>query len=155
MPNILVHIPHGAFPGGARDALVRRINEAAAEAEQMPADPRQRALCWVVVHEAAPGAWTCGGADPTARLLPCIAQVNVPAGVLDEAARARYIAAMHDAFKHSMLEGDKRMLATSVMLNDVADGAWGAGGALWKLPDFARAAGYAHLQHLCAQEVSP
>ncbi len=37
---------------------------------------------------------------------------------------------------------------TSVMIGDVPDGAWGANGQIWRLPDFAKAAGYKHLQHL-------
>ena len=150
MPNILVTIPKGAFPGGARSALVRRINEAAAEAEQMPADPRKQFLCWVVVNEADQGDWACGGVDVTAQVLPCIAMVYVPAGVLDEASRARYARLMHEAFRQSLPAGDQRQLVTSVVLHDVADGTWAANGAIWRLPDLAKASGYAHLQHLIA-----
>jgi hypothetical protein len=39
---------------------------------------------------------------------------------------------------------------TSVMITDIDDGHWGARGAIWRLPDLARAAGYKHLQHLVA-----
>lgn len=148
VPNIVVHVPRGAFPGDARAELVRRIDAAAAAAEQIPADPKKRFLCWVLVNEAAPGAWTCGGTDATAHVLPCIAMVYVPAGVLDDAARSRYVQQMHDAFERSLPPGDKRRLATSVVLHEVADGAWGASGAIWNLADFAKAAGFAHLQHL-------
>ena len=117
MPNILVSIPQGAFPGEARVALVRRINDAAAQAEQIPRDPKKRFLCWVVINQIDSGAWTCGGVDVTPQWLP---------------------------------GDDKRQLATSVVLHEVADGAWGASGVIWKLPDFARAAGFEHLQHLAA-----
>lgn len=148
MPNILVHIPKGAFPGAARAALARRIDDAAAAAEQIPAEPRKRLLCWVLIDEIDAGAWTCGGADVTARMLPCVAIVYVPAGVLDDASRAAYVQALHDAFEQSRPAGDEHPLASSVMLHEVADGTWGANGAVWRLPDFAKAAGYAHLQHL-------
>lgn len=150
MPNIVVNIPHGAFAGAARVALVRRINDAAAQAEQIPADPKKRFLCWVVVNELESGACTCGGVDVTTQMLPCIVMVYLPAGVLNDAARAQYVHLMHDAFKQSLPADDKRQLATSVVLHDVADGAWGANGAIWKLPSFAKAAGFAHLQHLAA-----
>ena len=153
VPNILVHIPHGAFPGQARDALVRRINDAAAQAEQIPNDPGQRFLCWVLINQLDAGAWTCGAVNVTAQWLPCVVMVYLPAGVLDDAARARYVHLMHDAFKQSLPGDDKRQLATSVVLHEVADGAWGASGAIWKLPDFARAAGFKHLQHLGAARV--
>ncbi len=78
MPHIIVRIPKDSYPGEARAALVRGINEAAALAEQIPADPRKRMLCWVLIDEAASGAWTCGGADLSAQLLPCVAWVYLP-----------------------------------------------------------------------------
>ncbi len=43
---------------------------------------------------------------------------------------------------------DPRAVITSVILTEVADGTWGASGVLWRLPDFAKAAGFKHLQHL-------
>jgi hypothetical protein len=42
------------------------------------------------------------------------------------------------------LESRKELLR---QVNEVADGAWGANGNLWHLGDFAKAAGYGHLQH--------
>lgn len=148
MPNILVRIPKDSYPGEARAALVRGINDAAALAEQIPAEPRKRMLCWVLIEEVAPGAWTCGSADVTAQLLPCVALVYLPAGVLDDAARALYVQALHQAFQRSMPPQDTRRLASSVVLHEVADGTWGVNGAIWRLPQFAEAAGFGHLQHL-------
>ncbi|WP_343592403.1 tautomerase [Paracidovorax wautersii] len=148
MPHIIVRIPKDSYPGEARAALVRGINDAAALAEQIPEDPRKRMLCWVLIDEAASGAWTCGGADLTAQLLPCVAWVYLPAGVLDDAARAVYVQALHQAFQRSMPAQDTRRLASSVILQEVADGTWGVNGAIWKLPQFAEAAGFAHLQGL-------
>lgn len=148
MPNILVKVPKGSFPGDSRAVLVKMINEAAATAEQIPADPRKRMLCWVLIDEIEAGGWTCGGADVTTQLLPCVAMVYLPAGVLDQSARAQYTQLVHEAFKAASPADDKRVLMSSVVLNEVADGAWGANGAIWKLADFARAAGFVHLQHL-------
>jgi phenylpyruvate tautomerase PptA (4-oxalocrotonate tautomerase family) len=148
MPTILVKIPHGSFPGESRAALVRKINEAAAAAEQMPDEPRARGMCWVLVEEAAAGAWTCGGVDVTARLLPCTVLAYLPADVLDDASRELFVARIHASFEEALPAGDQRRLATSVVMNEVPDGAWDVGGEVWRLPDFARSAGYAHLQHL-------
>jgi phenylpyruvate tautomerase PptA (4-oxalocrotonate tautomerase family) len=150
MPTILVKIPKGSFPGNSRATLVRRINEVAAEAEQMPGDPRTQALCWVLVDEVDAGGWTCGGVDLTAKLLPCVVRVYVPAGVLHAASRRLYVERLHAAFEASRPEGDTRRVTSSIVLHDVPDGTWGANGALWTLPDFTRASGYAHLQHLVA-----
>ena len=150
MPNILVKIPANTFDGDARAALARRITEAAAQAEQIPDDPRRRATTWVILEEVPATSWWCGGADVTTQMVPCLAVAHVPAGVLDGAARARFVQQMQEAFAQALPADDARRVVTSVMLHDVADGTWGVNGALWTLPDFARAAGYAHLQHLVA-----
>lgn len=148
MPNILIRIPKDSYLGEARAALVRGINDAATLAEQIPAEPRKRMLCWVLVEEIASGAWTCGGADVTAQLLPCVVMVYLPAGVLDAAARALYVQALHQSLHRSMPPQDTRRLASSVVLHEVADGMWGVNGTIWRLPQFAEAAGFAHLQNL-------
>ena len=151
MPNIIVHIPKGSFPGEAQSALVRRINDAAAQAEQIPPDPGKRMLFWVLVEEVGHAAWTCGADDVSAQLVPCVAFVYLPAGVLDKASRAVYVQALHEAFKESLPSHDKRQLATSVVLNEVADGHWGVNGSVWNLPKFAKTAGFVHLQHLVSE----
>ena len=148
MPNILVKIPNGAFPTEHRAVLVKMLNAAAAAAEQIPDDPRKRSMCWVIIDEVEPGSWTCGASDMSAKLLPCLAVIYVPAGVLDGASQAVYVDLVHAAFKQSLPATEQRQLATSVILHDVADGSWGANGAIWRLPDFAQAAGFAHLQAL-------
>ncbi|HWV06246.1 tautomerase family protein [Ralstonia sp.] len=150
MPNILVKIPANTFDGDARAALARRITEAAAQAEQIPDDPRRRATTWVTVEDVPAASWWCGGVAVTTQVVPCLAIAHVPAGVLDADARARFVQQMHEAFAQALPAADARRVVTSVMLHDVADGTWGVNGALWALPDFARAAGYAHLQHLVA-----
>ncbi|ATQ77258.1 tautomerase [Massilia violaceinigra] len=148
MPNILVKIPKGSFPTEHRTMLVRKLTDAAATAEQIPDDPRKRILCWVIVEEVESGSWTCGAIDMTEQILPCLAMIYLPAGVLDGAARAVFVDLAHQAFKQALPTAEKRQLATSVMLHDVVDGTWGVNGTIWRLPDFAQAAGYAHLQSL-------
>jgi phenylpyruvate tautomerase PptA (4-oxalocrotonate tautomerase family) len=148
MPNILVKIPKGAFPSEHRAVLVQKLNDAAAIAEQIPDDPRKRSMCWVIIDEVEPGAWTCGASDMSARLLPCLAVIYVPAGVLDDASQAMYVDLLHAAFKQSLPATEKRQLATSVILHNVVDGTWGVNDTIWRLPNFAQAAGYAHLQEL-------
>ena len=148
MPNIHIRIPKGSYPGAAHADLVRRINNAAANAEQIPPEPHKRMLCWVLIDEVDDGAWTCGGTDMTAQLLLCVATVYVPAGVLNDAARAQYVQELHEAFKQSSALEDARQVVSSVVLQEVTDGSWGVNGSIWRLPQFAKAAGFAHLQHL-------
>nr|WKF60234.1 hypothetical protein HUO10_004755 [Paraburkholderia busanensis] len=146
MPNIVARFPRNAFPDQHRETLVRLLNEAAAQAEQIPDDARKRFLCWIVIDEIAPGLWTCGGIDVTEQVLPCMVRIDVPAGVLDAAARARYVRLVHDALRTAAPAAERRKLSTSVIVRDVPDGSWGANGAIWRLPEFAAAAGFEHLQ---------
>lgn len=143
MPNIHVTLPQHAFPGEHRRALIRHLTDAAATVEQMPDEPRHRMLCWVQVSEVS--QFACGGADLTDRLLPCLISVQLPIGVLDGARRQRYAKAIHEACQAALPATERRTLATSVLIHDVADGTWGANGELWRLPEFVEAAGYRHL----------
>jgi phenylpyruvate tautomerase PptA (4-oxalocrotonate tautomerase family) len=148
MPCILVKVPRGAFHADARATLIRQIVHAASVAEQIPAEPAKLFLSWVVIDETEPDMWTCGGLDVSSQILPCFVVVYVPVGVLDEASRAVYVKLLHEAFKVALPAGDTRQLISSVVLQDVAEGTWGANGNIWMLPSLAKAAGYAHLQHL-------
>ena len=148
MPNILIKVPQGVFSHKQMQALSQSVNHAAAAAEQIPADPKKRFLCWVAIDEVASGLFTCGAADMTQHVLPCIAMVYAPFGVLDGASRASYVDAIHAAFVSALAPDEKRQIATSVVLHEIPEGQWGANGAIWRLPDFAKAAGYEHLQTL-------
>jgi phenylpyruvate tautomerase PptA (4-oxalocrotonate tautomerase family) len=148
MPNIFIKVPHGIFSVDQRKALAKKMDAVVAENEQMPDDAKQRFVNWVVIDEVAQSMFTCGGVDATSLALPCIAMVYLPAGVLNAASRASYVAAMHAAFAAVLPPEEKRALATSVILQEIADGQWGANGNVWRLPDFAKAAGYAHLQSM-------
>ncbi|MFS2125837.1 tautomerase family protein [Pseudomonas sp. Pseusp97] len=144
MPNILIKVPTGAFSEPQRELLLKQVSEAAIAHERIGDDPRQRSLCWVLIEEVRSADWLCGGANVQAQAIPCIVTVMVPAGVLDEQMRSEYVLGLHQAIEQCADQG--RMLMTSIQLTDIADGTWGANGRLWRLPDFTRAAGYAHLQ---------
>ena len=100
----------------------------------------------MLVQELPAGQWTCGGQDITDRVLPCLARVSVPAGVLSEEARALYVKAMHQAFEEALPSGELRPLQLSVILEEVPDGFWGVNREIWRLPDFTQAAGFQHLR---------
>lgn len=151
MPNILIKIPQGAFDAQQRERILQEVTQVALDVEQIGEDPRQRALCWVLLEELAPGAWRCGGADLGAQALLCLVQVKVPAGVLDAARRQAYVAGLHQALAACLAAEDGRVLMTSILLDEVPDGTWGANGTLWQLADFTRAAGYRHLSQANGQ----
>lgn len=147
MPNIVIRIPAGVLNSDSKRLLSEQINAVAAEVEQIPDHPKNRFLCWVLIDEVAPGNWTCGSQDISADYVPVLIQVHLPVGVLDDAARAQYASGMQQAFA-TALAHEKRSVLTSCLFNEVVDGTWGVNGALWQLPDFARHAGFKHLQSL-------
>jgi len=148
MPNIIVKVPEGVFDADAREALAKGITAAAKTVERIGDDPRQEFLTWVAIEEVKAGYLFAGGNDPLSRVVPVIVLFYPPEGVIDEAGRTDAVRLVQEAVASAKPAGDARPVMTSVIVADVADGTWGANGQLWRLPDFARAAGYKHLQHL-------
>jgi phenylpyruvate tautomerase PptA (4-oxalocrotonate tautomerase family) len=70
-------------------------------------------------------------------LLPVWVQIYLPLGVLDDEARAQYVAAVHQAIS-TALPNETRHIASSCIINEVAEGTWGVNGMIWSLPDFAK-----------------
>lgn len=147
MPFITVKVPAGVLDEAAKATLTNGICAAAAECEQVPDDPKMRALCVVSIEETGAGNRTFGGRDLSQMLVPLDATVNIPKGVLDDRSRARFVELLHQAVM-SALPDEKRRITSSFIINEIEDGMWGVSGSLWKLPDFAAASGYRHLQHL-------
>lgn len=145
MPNILIKVPTGAFNQPQRQQLLRSVSDVAMLNEHMGDAPQQRALCWVLIEEIQADEWLCGGVALHVRAVPCIVIVKVPAGVLDAPMRQRYVRELHCAIQSSLATEDQRQLLTSIQIQEVVDGTWGANGDIWHLADFIRAAGYGHL----------
>ncbi|MDH1182121.1 tautomerase [Achromobacter mucicolens] len=150
MPNIIIKIPTDVLDAGPQQRLVDGVVAAAAAAEQIPDNPKNRFLCWTIVEQVAAGHWAVGGQDVTSSYIPILMQVFVPAGVLNEAGRAIYAKRMHQAAT-AALSTEKRRILMSCIFQEVDDGTWAVDGTLWRLPDFSRYGGYAHLQHLVSR----
>lgn len=148
MPNIVIRAPEGAFDAEALGMLARAATAVARFVEKGGDDPRHSALTWVAIDEVKPGRLFAGGADPLAQLIPVVVLFHYPAGVLDDDSRAEAARLFQEIVSEARRPGDERPVATSVIMTEVADGAWGGSGRIWRLPDLAKAAGYKHLQHL-------
>ena len=148
MPNIVIKLPEGVFGGHGQQVLAERVTAAAKAVEQIGDDPRHLFLTWITIEEIKPGCLLAGGADPLARVIPVIVFFYPPAGVVDQDRRAEAVRLIHEAVAGAKPADDPRLVMTSVIITEVADGHWGANGAVWRLPEIARAAGYKHLQHL-------
>lgn len=148
MPFIIIKVPEGVFEGAARHKLVAGVTAAAKDAEQIGDDPRQEFLTFVQIEEIKAGCLFAGGHDVSAQVAPVIVLWHAPQGVFDDAGRVRAITLVHEAIAAAVPASETRRLVTSVMVGDVPDGSWSANGVRWRLADFARAAGFKHLQHL-------
>ncbi|WP_309642982.1 tautomerase family protein [Phenylobacterium sp.] len=150
MPNIIIKAPEGVFDADARARLAKAVTDVAKAVEQIGDDPSHGALTWVLFDEFRPGAFFAGGGDPLEQLIPVVVFFRYPEGVLDDAARADAARRLQEVISAAKPAGDLRPVVTSVIMTAVPDGAWGGAGAIWRLPDLARAVGYKHLQHLVA-----
>jgi phenylpyruvate tautomerase PptA (4-oxalocrotonate tautomerase family) len=148
MPNIIIKLPEGVFDEAARKRLAQGVTAAAKQIEQIGDDPRQEALTLVTIEEVKAGYLFAGGNDPLIRVIPIAVFFHAPEGVIDAARRGDAVRLVHEAVAAAKPMSDMRAVTTSVVIADVADGTWGANGQLLTLPDFARRAGYKHLQHL-------
>jgi len=153
MPNIIVKVPEGAFDAAGCDRLGKGITTVAKQVEQIGDDPRQEFTTWVVIEEVKASHFFAGGNDPLSRVVPVIVLFYVPEGVIDEAGRVEAVRLIQAAVAAGKSQADPRPVMTSVIISEVADGTWGASGALWRLDDFVKAAGYRHLQPLAALSV--
>jgi phenylpyruvate tautomerase PptA (4-oxalocrotonate tautomerase family) len=154
MPTIIVKAPAGAFDAEARGRLAKALTAVAKTVEQGGDDPRHALVTWVLFDNFEPGRLYAGGADVQDRMIPVVVHFHYPAGVLDAAARTDAVRLVQEALAEAKAEDDGRPVMSSIIMAEVPDGAWGANGMLWWLPDFARVAGFKHLQHLVATEAA-
>lgn len=144
MPIVRVEVPAGVYDEVVTEQLIRAVGDAAATAEQMPDDPEHRIGLIVLWDERPPGSIRSNGVDPVGIVAPVFVWMHPPAGVVDDAHVEQLAATLQDCFE----EATDQAVTVSLVVSEVPDGRWGIGGQIQRLPDFARRAGYAHLQHL-------
>jgi phenylpyruvate tautomerase PptA (4-oxalocrotonate tautomerase family) len=147
MPIATVRVPSGAFGAEQRQRIVDGLSRAIAEAEQIPDDPARRARVIVIWDELTTATIYANGADTSAIAIPVFVGLQPPDGALTDDRAAAFVGEVERLFvEHGADDG--RFVTTSVIISPVADGSWGIAGRISRLPDFARTAGYEHLQHL-------
>lgn len=144
MPIVRVEVPTGVYDTAATEELIRAVSDAAATAEQMPDDPEHRMGLIVLWDERPEGSIRSNGIDPVGIVAPIFVWMHPPAGVVDDEHVEQLVVTLQACFEAA----SEQPVTVSVVVSEVPDGRWGIGGELQRLPDFARRAGYAHLQHL-------
>ena len=92
MPIVRVQVPAGLFNREITEYLIGEVNEAAAAAEQMPADPEKRLGLIVLWEELPAGAIRSNAVDPVGLAAPVFVWLFPPAGVLVDNHAARFVA---------------------------------------------------------------
>jgi phenylpyruvate tautomerase PptA (4-oxalocrotonate tautomerase family) len=150
MPLFTVTLTPGAFDGPATARLARALTEAAFEAESIPDEPGPRARGIVLVQELAPGQCYSAGEPADALLRGVFATLQVSAGVLDAARKARLAAAVQAAAEAAAPDRS-RPVVTSLEIREVPEGQWAQNGRIARLPEMAATARFGHLVEALAR----
>ena len=129
MPLIDLELPAGAVPAGA-GVLVEELTASLLRARGVPDTPAAREQVWTYLR---PGALYVGGvpaAEPR-----YVVRVAVVQGGVAERAREEMVAEMTaSVVRHTDLD-ESRADRVWVLLEEVPDGFWGAGGRIVRLAD--------------------
>ena len=138
MPLIDLTYPAGTFTPEARTALVDELTTVLLRAERAPDTEFFRNIAWVHVHELPDGSVLAAGrpvSEPTFRV-----QVTIPEGALSPRRKQELVAEATRAVCEAAGIDAADSLRVWVIIGEVPDGNWGAGG---QVISFAQLAGYA------------
>jgi len=141
MPMMDLTYQAGAIDEPTRAALVEELTTVLLRAERAPDTELFRNITWVFVHELPAGAVCAAGtpvAQPTFRL-----QVTVPDGALSDRRKGELVAQATRAISAAAGLADTDALRVWVLIHEVRDGNWGAGGQVIR---------FEQLRGLAAQE---
>lgn len=150
MPLNHVTLTPDAVDAEGLSGLIEALTQAALRAESVPDTPAGRLRSIIVLHDQAPGTVFWGGATNDDRLRAVFVDFVCSAGVLDAARKDRFAADLQAAAVATTRPGDERPIFTSVIFHEVHEGDWGREGAIQRLPQMARAAGFGHLASIAA-----
>lgn len=135
MPMIDLTVEADALDETARDQLAQDLLAALLRWEGAPDNPRSRSLAWAFVHVVD----RIQVAEPTSNRAHYRIGVRTPAGALDDRRREGLIAeAMALVLKAEGLNPNPTdAFRVWVILDEIANGSWGAQGNVWRLTDIA------------------
>ena len=126
MPIFEVTYPEGALSADARSGLMEDLTAALLRAERAPDTDFFRSVTWSYVHELPAGSVHAAGkpvAAPTFKI-----DVTTPEGALSDRRREELVADATRIVREAADIGDEDALRVWVLLHEVAEGSWGAGG---------------------------
>ena len=126
MPIFEVTYPQGALAPEARSKLLEDLTTVLLRAERAPDTEFFRSITWSYVHELPADAVLAGGspvAEPTFRI-----DVTTPEGALSDRRREELVSEATRVVREAAGLGDEDALRVWVLMHEVAEGRWGAGG---------------------------
>jgi phenylpyruvate tautomerase PptA (4-oxalocrotonate tautomerase family) len=128
MPMIEVTAPAGAIPVDAREELLDELAGRLLHWEGAPDTEFFRSISWVYFHELPADALYVGGragGSPRLRV-----EITTPEGALSQRRRAGLVADVHAAVSRAAGISPENGLHVWVLCREIAEGSWGAGGAI-------------------------
>jgi phenylpyruvate tautomerase PptA (4-oxalocrotonate tautomerase family) len=128
MPRLELTFPEGALTDDIKAELPARMAETMLEWEGAPDAPFFRAISWTHLHELPAGAMHT--ADGQAQDSQFIVDVTVPEGALSDRRRAGLVKDLTALITDAAGLADEDAIRVWVIVNEVPDGNWGAGGEI-------------------------
>jgi len=128
MPLIDLYYPAGTFTPEARTELADELTTVVLHAERAPDTEFLRTITWIHVHELPEGTMLAAGrpvSEPVFRV-----QVTIPVGALSQRRKQELVAEATRVVSEAAGLGEADGLRVWVLINEVPDGNWGAGGAV-------------------------
>jgi len=146
MPIMNVRYRAGSLDRTAKETLARRLTEVLIGMEGAANTRAGRAFAWVLFTEIpASDLWVGGNADNTFISPPgaFLVNVTVPEGYMNAAHKSEVHAAVTGAITHAMNVSPQADVAASVLvvIDEVTEGNWGAGGKTISLDSIADSVG--------------
>ena len=138
MPIFEITYPQGALAPDARDQLMEDLTTALLRAERAPDTEFFRNVTWSYVHELPQGAVHAAGRpvqQPTFKI-----DVTTPQGALSDRRRAEYVEAATRLVRDAAGIPEDEGLRVWVLMHEVAEGSWGAGGHVIRFEQLREAA---------------
>jgi phenylpyruvate tautomerase PptA (4-oxalocrotonate tautomerase family) len=126
MPIFEVTYPEGALAPEARSKLMDDLTTALLHAERAPDTDFFRSVTWSYVHELPAGSVHAAGqpvAEPTFKV-----DVTTPQGALSDRRREELVAEATRIVREAAGIEEAGALRVWVLMHEVAEGSWGAGG---------------------------
>ena len=126
MPVFEVTYPEGALGADARAKMLEDLTTALLRAERAPDTEFFRNVTWSYVHELPAGSVNAAGRPveaPTFKI-----DVTTPQGALSDRRREELVAEATSIVRDAAGIPDDESLRVWVLMHEVAEGSWGAGG---------------------------